>query len=59
MNLAFRALPLTLICVFDERSVSSAIARQARATHPETISEEGSASSLTYVDPQAFVLDRR
>lgn len=57
LNLAFRALPLTLICVFDERSVSRAIARDARATHPQTISEDGPASNPTYVDPQAFVLD--
>ena len=59
LNLAFHGLPLTLICVFDERSVSPAIARQARATHPETISEEGPACNSAYVDPHAFVLDGR
>jgi transcriptional regulator with XRE-family HTH domain len=56
LNLAFAALPVTIICPYDERTVTPSILRQARATHPETIGGGLTAASSDYVPPSAFVL---
>jgi transcriptional regulator with XRE-family HTH domain len=55
-NLVFAASPLTAVCLYDKRSVSPEVARQARLTHPHTIGEGGIASSPEYADPAGFVL---
>jgi transcriptional regulator with XRE-family HTH domain len=55
-NLAFAAAPVTLICLYDQRSISPEVAAEARLTHPHTIGEGGIASSPDYSDPGGFVL---
>ena len=56
VNLVFGALPTTLLCAYDTRSVAAEIVRQARLTHPHKIGPEGIASNPDYVDPGGFVL---
>jgi transcriptional regulator with XRE-family HTH domain len=56
LNIVFGAWPSTVLCPYDERSVDPKILRQARLTHPQTISREGIVSSPAYTDPAGFVL---
>jgi transcriptional regulator with XRE-family HTH domain len=56
LNLVFAAWPATIICPYDERSVSPEIASQACVTHPQVIDRGGTAASLRYADPGQFVL---
>ena len=56
LNLAFAALPVTIICPYDERTLAPSILRHAGATHPETIARGSTAVSADYVTPGAFVL---
>jgi transcriptional regulator with XRE-family HTH domain len=56
LNLAFAALPVTLICPYDEREVPPSIRRQACETHPETIMDGRTITSSEYVQPGTFVL---
>jgi transcriptional regulator with XRE-family HTH domain len=57
LNLAFANWPVSFICLYDERSVSPEIARQARITHPHTIERGGVISSPDYLEPARFVLE--
>jgi transcriptional regulator with XRE-family HTH domain len=56
-NLVFAASPMTVACPYDERSVAPEILRQARLTHPHTVSVEGLSKSPDYADPRRFVLE--
>jgi hypothetical protein len=56
-NLVFAASPVTVVCLYDTRSVSAEIARMALSTHPHTIGDAGVASNSEYTDPGGFVLD--
>jgi transcriptional regulator with XRE-family HTH domain len=55
-NLVFAASPVTVVCLYDTRSVPAEIARMALSTHPHTIGQAGVASSSDYADPARFVL---
>jgi transcriptional regulator with XRE-family HTH domain len=57
-NLVFAASPLTVLCPYDERSVSPEIVRQAQFTHPHTVDERGLSNSPDYADPRRFALER-
>jgi transcriptional regulator with XRE-family HTH domain len=56
-NLKFAASPLTVVCPYDERSVSPEIVREAQLTHPHTVGDRGISQSLHYTDPERFALD--
>jgi hypothetical protein len=58
VNLVFAAWPVSFICLYDERSVTQNVARQACLTHPHTITPDGIASSPDYADPGGFLLER-
>jgi hypothetical protein len=57
LNLAFAALPVTLVCPYDRRSVDAEIVGEAQLTHPHTAGPDGVASSSAYADPAAFILE--
>jgi transcriptional regulator with XRE-family HTH domain len=57
VNLAFAASPVTLLCLYDRRSVDPRIVRQAHVTHPQTAGPDGIATSPDYEDPMEFVLE--
>ncbi len=56
-NILFAASPLSVICLYDTRSVSPEIVRHARLTHPATMEREGVEANPGYVDPAGFVLE--
>jgi transcriptional regulator with XRE-family HTH domain len=56
LNLAFAALPVTVVCAYDERRVKPSILRQARETHPETLMEGTVVTNDDYVQPGGYVL---
>jgi transcriptional regulator with XRE-family HTH domain len=56
INLALAALPVTVVCPFDESDVHPTILKQARATHPELIRKGAVSRSRDYADPGIFVL---
>ena len=56
LNLACAALPVTIMCTYDETVVAPSILRQAHATHPEVIMDGVMRKSRGYVDPGTFVL---
>jgi transcriptional regulator with XRE-family HTH domain len=58
-NLVFAAVPMTITCPYDERSVAPEILRQAHLTHPHTMSDCGTSVSPVYADPGLFALDPR
>ena len=55
-NLVFAASPMTVVCPYDERSVSPEIMRQAHLTHPHTVDDRGVSQSSDYTDPGRFTL---
>jgi hypothetical protein len=57
LNLAFAALPVTLVCPYDRRLVDPEIVSQAQLTHPHMAGPDGVVSSAAYADPAAFVLE--
>ena len=56
LNLACSALPVTIVCTYDETAVAPSILKQAHATHPEVITNGTVERSRAYVDPGMFVL---
>jgi anti-sigma regulatory factor (Ser/Thr protein kinase) len=54
MNVAFRGMPVSLICPYDTRALSAEIVEHARSTHPEIAGPEGSTVNGDYEDPRAF-----
>jgi transcriptional regulator with XRE-family HTH domain len=56
LNLACATLPVTIVCPYDESAVAPSILKQARATHPELITNGAIEQSRAYVDPGMFVL---
>lgn len=56
LNLAFAALPVTVVCAYDQRRVKPSILRQARETHPETILDGTVVTNDDYVQPGGYVL---
>lgn len=57
LNLVFGALPLTVMCPYDERSVAPEIMREAHLTHPHTVGDPGVSKSPGYTDPERFALE--
>ena len=56
-NLVFGALPLTVVCPYDERSVAPEIMSRAHLTHPHSVSDRGVSKSPGYTDPARFALE--
>jgi transcriptional regulator with XRE-family HTH domain len=57
-NLVFRACPLTVVCLYDERTLTPEIVEHARLTHPHIMDDHGTRESPDYADPEQFVLER-
>ncbi len=57
VNLVFAAWPVTFLCTYDRSSLHPEIVRQAQATHPHTVGQDGITSSPDYGSPSAFVLE--
>lgn len=55
-NLAFRSMPTTVLCLYDERLVHPAIVDKARLTHPQIIEDGELIDSPLYIDPTEFLL---
>jgi anti-sigma regulatory factor (Ser/Thr protein kinase) len=51
INIAFAIVPASLICSYDERTVSPGVIADARRTHPEL---SGGEKSEDYIDPAGF-----
>jgi transcriptional regulator with XRE-family HTH domain len=56
INLSFASSPVTFVCPYDRRSVSEEILAGARHTHPDVTEAGSAATSLTYRDPEEFLL---
>lgn len=56
INLAFASWPVTVLCPYDEHALQPKILRQARVTHPETLSDGVRSPCPDYLDPSEFVL---
>jgi hypothetical protein len=56
VNLVFATSPLTIVCPYDERSVSPEILSQAHLTHPHVLGDQGISDSPDYSDPGLFAL---
>jgi transcriptional regulator with XRE-family HTH domain len=59
VNLAFATSPVTIVCTYDERSLSREFIADARTTHPEVTCGSTTAASARYRDPTDFLLDAR
>lgn len=57
INLAFGALPVTLLCPYDTRELDASVIEYARATHPQAVEQDRLAPSRDYTDPGLFVLE--
>jgi transcriptional regulator with XRE-family HTH domain len=57
VNLAFAASPITIICTYDERSLSPAVLADACRTHPKMALGTDSAPSPSYREPGDFLLN--
>jgi transcriptional regulator with XRE-family HTH domain len=56
VNLVFSAVPASILCTYDTRTLAPEIVRQAGVTHPHTIGRHGTTSSSDFADPSGFVL---
>src|SRR3954447_17640772 len=56
LNLAFAALPVTVVCPYDSRRVKPSILWHARETHPETMIDGTLVTNADYVQPGGYVL---
>jgi hypothetical protein len=54
LNLSFAALPMTLVCPYNETALEQAIVENARATHCRCIGRGQSTASDQFVDPADF-----
>ncbi len=54
-NLVFAASPSTVVCAYDERTVSPETAREARLTHPSTFGRRGVLENPAYTDPARLI----
>ncbi|MEA2461915.1 MAG: hypothetical protein QOH90_2092 [Actinomycetota bacterium] len=54
VNLAFGPSPVTILCMYDERSVHPEIVENARLTHPQIIEGSKAADNKEYQDPGEF-----
>ena len=55
INVAFAALPLWGLCVFDTRRLSDAVLATAHATHPHLVGAAGRAGNPSYVEPATYL----
>lgn len=58
-NLVFSASPMTVVCPYDERSVTPEIVRDAHLTHPNAVGGSGVSRSPDYTDPAGIALESR
>jgi transcriptional regulator with XRE-family HTH domain len=56
-NLVFGASPLTVVCPFDERSVTPEVMRGAQLTHPHMLGNEGISQSPEYAGRAFLTFD--
>jgi hypothetical protein len=56
VNMAFDLLPVSLLCLYDERSVDPAMVTTARLTHPQIVEGGQITENPMYRDPGDFVL---
>jgi transcriptional regulator with XRE-family HTH domain len=59
LNIAFASWPVTLLCPYDERVAPAKVIKQVTATHPRTLTSQGSRAAPGYVDPAGFILESR
>jgi transcriptional regulator with XRE-family HTH domain len=57
LNLAFVALPITVVCLYDAGVLDAQIVAHARATHPHAREGDTLRPSGAYEDPGEFLLD--
>jgi transcriptional regulator with XRE-family HTH domain len=57
LNLAFRAAPVTIACIYDTSSLDPAVVEQAHLTHPRTIEKGRVTDNSDYVEPGVFLFD--
>ncbi len=55
-NLVFATSPMTVVCPYDERSVTPAIVHEAQLTHPHTMGGRELSKNPEYTDPERFAL---
>ena len=58
VNLAFASSPATIICTYDEESLTEEVIADALLTHPEFASESDATANLSYQEPEEFLVDR-
>jgi transcriptional regulator with XRE-family HTH domain len=58
LNLAFASWPVSLRCLYDERSVRPKLLEQVHVTHPRVVADGALARSTDYAEPEGFVLER-
>ncbi|MDX6582070.1 MAG: hypothetical protein QOI10_1254 [Solirubrobacterales bacterium] len=56
-NMLFAGSPVSVICLYDTRTLAPEIVDQARLTHPRTIGPDGVEADPVYADPAGFVLE--
>jgi transcriptional regulator with XRE-family HTH domain len=56
LNLTFTALPVSILCLYDEGRLPKSMTEQARATHAEVVIDGTPQPSDDYGDPASFVL---
>src|SRR5215208_1975053 len=54
INLAFEAMPVTLICPYDSRMLPTEIVEHAKSTHSVLAAQEGMTRSTSYEEPLGF-----
>jgi hypothetical protein len=56
INLAFASVPATIVCPYDVRSVPVDVVIDAHRTHPDVAYGSDATASLTYQQPEDFLL---
>jgi transcriptional regulator with XRE-family HTH domain len=57
LNLVFAAVPSTMVCAYDERTIDPELVRHARLTHPNTVGGGAALQNPDYTDPARFALE--
>jgi transcriptional regulator with XRE-family HTH domain len=57
-NMAFRPLPVVVVCLYDTRTCAPAVIEATRRTHPLVDDGDGAVDSQLYMEPEAFLLSR-
>ena len=56
LNLTFAAAPVTVMCIYDQRSLDAEVVGAALATHPQIVEAGNAADNDHFVGPEEFLL---